>query len=318
MNITNEDRKTLEAYDPDVLAHFGILGMKWGVRRYQNEDGSLTPAGKDRYGDGDDLSTNKSKEDNSISKQKASGNRAKTLAKIGAGVALTGLAAYGVYKLQKSGKLGELADNGKNTIDKLFGNKDGKSEIETPSWIEDINPGFKHSNSPEYRMNCGNCAIAYELQSRGIKSEAMANGFGMTKEKLLSHFTGTNDKTVLNLDKIADVPFGFSESDTIKRGKQIQDQLTKQIRNTYKSSDTARGTLFVPGTLGSHWVSWEKRGSSVKFFNSQDTSRDLIKSCFGMCMPTGDSTTSLTAIRLDDLDINMESVKDSVLLKRRG
>ena len=33
----------------DYLEHFGIKGMKWGVRRYQNEDGSLTPAGKRRY-----------------------------------------------------------------------------------------------------------------------------------------------------------------------------------------------------------------------------------------------------------------------------
>ena len=33
----------------DCLEHHGILGMKWGIRRYQNKDGSLTPAGKQRY-----------------------------------------------------------------------------------------------------------------------------------------------------------------------------------------------------------------------------------------------------------------------------
>lgn len=33
------------------LYHYGVKGMKWGVRRYQNEDGSLTAEGKKRYND---------------------------------------------------------------------------------------------------------------------------------------------------------------------------------------------------------------------------------------------------------------------------
>jgi len=33
----------------DELYHYGVLGMKWGIRRYQNKDGSLTSEGAKRY-----------------------------------------------------------------------------------------------------------------------------------------------------------------------------------------------------------------------------------------------------------------------------
>ena len=36
----------------DELQHHGIKGQKWGVRRFQNKDGSLTPAGEKRYDGG--------------------------------------------------------------------------------------------------------------------------------------------------------------------------------------------------------------------------------------------------------------------------
>ena len=43
------------------LYHWGIKGMKWGIRRFQNRAGSLTPAGRKRYSDGSDGTSGQSK-----------------------------------------------------------------------------------------------------------------------------------------------------------------------------------------------------------------------------------------------------------------
>lgn len=36
--------------DGAFIAHYGIKGMRWGVRRFQNRDGTLTAKGRERYG----------------------------------------------------------------------------------------------------------------------------------------------------------------------------------------------------------------------------------------------------------------------------
>ena len=49
-------------YRSDELCHWGIKGMRWGVRRYQNKDGTLTPAGKKKYQNKDGSLTEEGKQ----------------------------------------------------------------------------------------------------------------------------------------------------------------------------------------------------------------------------------------------------------------
>ena len=52
------------------LMHHGVKGMKWGVRRYQNKDGSLTSKGKKHYTDDTDTYNNAENSKNPITRHK--------------------------------------------------------------------------------------------------------------------------------------------------------------------------------------------------------------------------------------------------------
>ncbi len=85
----------------DYLEHHGIKGMKWGVRRYQNADGSLTAAGRKRRS-----------EMTSEEKHEQNKKVAKVGAKVAAGMTVAA-AAYYVHKHPEA--IGKVMSQFKNT-----------------------------------------------------------------------------------------------------------------------------------------------------------------------------------------------------------
>ena len=276
---------------PNELNHYGVKGMRWGVRRYQDKHGYRTAAGKKRY----------SQKEKSNKEKKGLTDKQKRALKIGAVAVGTALAAYGGYKLYQSGALDRFVDRGRMKVDSLLGSQKTLhgdapklKTLDTPEPLSDTLKKVNPLNGlPEGENNCTCCGVASILRQRGFDVTALSTG---GEAQNLGGVVEACFKNVKVLDGSAS-KFGRSKEDAAE-------MLVKRY------GDNASGVCGVTWRGGKgHTFNWQIQNGVVTFFDAQKGRGD---NSVGMYWKLIDPNGSLTLARLDNAELNFDGLSKYV------
>ncbi|MBP5596085.1 MAG: hypothetical protein J6Y02_11935 [Pseudobutyrivibrio sp.] len=296
----------------DELAHHGILGQKWGVRRFQNADRTWTEEGKIRYGkkssDKGRLNGKTVKVDvhqNNITDHNKKGSNADAVG-YGAKIALdlvslnpVGLAVDLVRggqalsaKAKENAAAKRLADL---ETDKESGLKLKDHETTPEEDMKLTNPGYHNFNS-NTKNNCVLCSTAFELRRRGYDVIAEKAGVGYQPEDYIKWFKGAT--------------FNFHSDDhaggempLYPNRKKSQELLAYAKDNILSQGEGARGYFSAYWSpYAGHSMAYEVKNGNVVIYDAQCGKKWPIEKITKMSVDVGYT-------RLDDKEPNWAAMK---------
>lgn len=333
-------------YDIDYLEHHGVLGQKWGVRRFQRLDGTRTAAGKSRLVN----KTNKKhkfvdKAEVSIDRRKDAADSVLSMwgatsaaaamgatmgaltgtgpigAALGAGVMSTHLAVIStaatanfIVKDAKAKKAEAkekkfAEERAQNPIDKKTGFHKKTKEMSPEEDMERVNPAYKNWDD-NTKSNCVLCTMAYELRRRGydVQAKKATSGYNGT-ELPKDWFPGA--KTKESEGSMSDLQI----TETMKKGiapRISKENKTKMIDNTVSEiqnqKDGARGQITVTwdGSFSGHSVAYANEGGKVVIYDAQANERYEDAAARKYL----NRCSQVSVMRLDNCDVNVKYIKE--------
>ncbi len=227
------------------IAHHGVLGMKWGIRRYQNKDGTLTEEGKKRYGVGEDYDPNRPTPEQDLARHN---RRVKTAKNVAIITGATAVAAYVVSPKVREAVKGALSKIGKHKVvpqatdsDELRKYaKDAAEEAIKNGLDDDAKKAIAKSAREELIKNVSEntrSAIKDTMNPKTTKSFGKLLGEGVkegAKEGALNA-----PKKFANIATFGLVTLGLKEVTDIIAGKALNDDKAgnKFVNNLYAMND---------------------------------------------------------------------------------
>lgn len=185
--------------DYNSLYHFGIKGQKWGIRRYQNPDGSLTPEGKKRYLNPDGSLNERGRKElgrGYLKDRKIAGRVAK-------GALGTAAAATYAYKRAQAEKISTKFNNEMDRIRKMHPSKQvltsGTFVKADGNSIDRVLKIAKNKEEADMLRNAGYYLGRHKGKDVYMKDIIGTRGKDITDKKIPIHDIWSRDtKTVLN------------------------------------------------------------------------------------------------------------------------
>ena len=328
-----EDRQSLNhdyIVGDNYLCHHGIKGQRWGVRRFQNEDGSLTAEGKERYNSGSSekpgffekqrikqaergeiaLKTLDAPSEHVVDREQSKKGGVDK-ARIVTEVAYTVINPLNAVNFAVDGIAAGVA---KHKLNSYFKDRETKSEIDSASGLykkkdgsynekQDlaaVNPGFMNMNT-NTKNNCMLCTTTYDLRKRGYDVTAQLDSEGYTFGDLKRWYPKAEIVKNSRYDE---------NGKAMKQKEYVKNTIDKLI----KQGDGARGNLMLSFPMGGgHSLIYEISGGKLILKDGQSNTVYTNSFSLTSTTPPPESIINQSLVsayaRLDNVEPDINRIK---------